>query len=276
MTQALSAKPVARPLLLRVLPDRLRLSVWSQLYRGRGTYSGRLPTYSAAPLRFAPGLTMQLLPGDLISDSIAFTGIYELALSRRVCELARKGGTLVDVGANMGYFSLLWAAARADNRCVAFEASPSNIRMLRDNVEGNRLDEQVRIIPCAAGASRGSLPFDVGSADQTGWGGFSSEKTEGSISVDVVRVDEIVEADEPIALLKIDTEGADAHVLMGCDRLLRTRAVREVWYEQNKPRMKALGIPIDAARTYLQSVGYSASPDSDPESEVVEWRAVHA
>ena len=219
---------------------------------------------------------MQLLPGDLISDSIAFTGIYELALSRRLCELAGKGGTLVDVGANMGYFSLLWAAARADNRCVAFEASPSNIRMLRGNIERNRLDGRVRIIPCAAGASRGSLPFDVGSAEQTGWGGFSSGKTEGSITVDVVRVDEIVEPGEPIALLKIDTEGADSQVLTGCDRLFRTRAVREVWYEQNKPRMKALGIPVDAALTYLQSVGYPASPRCDPESDVVEWRAVQA
>lgn len=269
-------KPPPRPLLLRVLPDRLRLSVWSRLYRGRGRYSGRLPTYSAAPLRFAPGLTMRLLPGDLISDSIAFTGIYELPLSRRVCELARRGGTLVDVGANLGYFPLLWAAARADNRCVAFEPSPSNIRMLRDNIERNGMDQQVRIIPCAAGASRGSLPFDVGSADQTGWGGFSNEKNGDSIRVDVVRVDEIVDSDEPIALLKIDTEGADASVLMGCDRLFRARAVREVWYEQNRPRMRALGIPIDAARTYLQSVGYSASPGSDPESEVVEWRAVQA
>lgn len=267
--------PAARPLLLRVLPDRLRLSVWSRLYRGSRD-SSRPGLYSAAGLRFAPGATMRLLPGDVISDSIAFTGIYDLPMSRRILRLARLGGLLVEVGANLGYFSLMWAAARAENRCVAFEASPRNIGMLRDNVARNGLDQQVRVIPFAAGASRGSLTFDVGPGDQTGWGGFSTATNAHSIRVDVVRVDETVDPAEPIALLKVDAEGADAWVLRGCDRLLRARAIREVWYEQNKPRMRALGVSVDAAQAYLQSVGYSVSPGSDPESDVVDWRAVHA
>jgi len=219
---------------------------------------------------------MRLLPGDAVSDSIAFTGIYELELTRHLCDLARRGGTLIDVGANLGYFTLLWAAARTDNRCLAFEASPRNLGMLRDNVERNRLDAQVRVIPRAAGASPGALAFDVGPVDQTGWGGFSTAKALESITVEVVRVDETVDSCAPVALLKVDTEGADAWVLEGCDRLLRARAVREVWYEQNKPRMSALGIPADAAQTYLRSVGYAAAPVSDPGAEVVGWRAVHA
>jgi hypothetical protein len=55
---------------------------------------------------------MQLLRGDSISESIAFTGLRELALTRNLAALAKKGGQFVEVGANMGYFSLLWAAAR--------------------------------------------------------------------------------------------------------------------------------------------------------------------
>ncbi|MEO6212383.1 MAG: FkbM family methyltransferase [Vicinamibacterales bacterium] len=263
-----------RPLLLRILPDRLRLSAWSRLYRGSA--AGRLPLYSAAALRFAPGLTMRLLPGDVISDSIAFTGIYELPLSRRVMDLAGRGGTLVEVGANLGYFSLLWASARAGNRCVAFEASPRNVEMLRHNVERNHLDQQVRVVPRAAGASAGTLTFDVGPPNQTGWGGFTNRTGDGAIEVDVVRVDETLATAEPIALLKVDAEGADAWVLEGCDGLLRTGAIREVWYEQNKPRMTALGIPLDAPRTYLRSVGYAASPERGPDGDVVEWRAVPA
>lgn len=92
----------------------------------------------------------------------------------------------------------------------------------------------------------------------------------------MVRVDDVIPSDGPIALLKVDIEGADSWALMGCDRLLKRRAVAEIWYEQNKPRMRALGIPLDLAQEYLRSVGYTPSPQGNPAAEMVEWSAVPA
>jgi hypothetical protein len=65
-------------------------------------------------------------------------------------------------------------------------------------------------------------------------------------------------------------------VIEGCERLLRARAVRELWFEQNKPRMRALGIPLDRAADCLRDLGYHATPDDDATGDVVEWRAVPA
>ena len=62
--------------------------------------------------------------------------------------------------------------------------------------------------------------------------------------------------------------------LMGCERLLKAGIVREIWYEQNKPRMAALGIPFDAPQEYLHSMGYIATPNNDSTAELVEWSAV--
>lgn len=260
-----------RPLLLRMLPDRLRLSVWARLYRG--SHHQRLSLYDAAPLKFAPGARMRLVPGDIISDAIAFTGIYELPLTRRVVRLASQGGLMVEVGANLGYFPLLWAATRAGNQCVAFEASPRNLPLLQENIERNGLEPAIRVMPVAAGAAAGTMSFDLGPEDQTGWGGLTSVKETG-VTVQVVRVDEVLGGSQPIALLKVDAEGGDTWVLRGCERLLRSRVIREVWYEQNKPRMAALGIPPDAAQRYLRSLGYLPTADSDPDLPVVAWRAV--
>ena len=212
-----------RPLLLRALPRRLRTSAFARLYRGR--HAAWLPLYKAAPLRFAPHVSMRLVPGDVISDYIAFTGEYEPCLTRRVAQLARHGGTLVDVGANLGYFALLWAATKPSNRCVAFEASPRNVGILRENVVSNGLGAHVEVVPKAAGAAPGKLPFDVGPIEQTGWGGFAEQGREGTIEIEVVRVDEVIRSDEPIALLKLDIEGADTWALMGCERLLKGRLV---------------------------------------------------
>jgi FkbM family methyltransferase len=219
---------------------------------------------------------MQLVPGDVISDYIAFTGEYEPHLTRRVIALARKGGTLLDVGANLGYFALLWAATNPVNKCIAIEASPRNVELLRRNVRRNKFDAQIEIIPRAAGRTPGKVRFDPGPAGQTGWGGIAPQQCEGAIDVDVVRVDDLVSSSEPIALLKVDIEGADAWALMGCERLFNNKLVEEIWYEENKPRMRCLGISPGTSRDYLRTVGYIASPQSDPNAELVEWSAVQA
>lgn len=260
-----------RPFLLDLLPDRAAVAAWAYLFRGR--IKNCAPLYTAAPLRYARHIRMDLLQGDVISDCIAFTGVHEPDLTRRVVELARAGGTMVEIGANLGYFSLLWAGLRDDNRCVAVEASPRNVALLKRNIAVNGLDARVQLVPTAAGRAAGSLRFDPGPTDQTGWGGFAPQGATG-IDVDVIRVDSIVSSTTPIALLKVDIEGADAWALEGCDALLRAGTVGEVWFEQNKPRMEALGIPLDAAQTYLRSRGYTPTPQSDPDALLVEWSAV--
>jgi FkbM family methyltransferase len=261
-----------RPLPMRLLPPRLRLSMWARYYRQRRqTYAG---LYEDACLEYAPGVRMRLQPGDVISDAIAFTGIYELALTRRVIELASRGGLLVEVGANLGYFSLLWGASSPRNSVIAIEASPRNIALLQSNVARNGLDARIRVLGIAAGAQPGRMTFDPGPADQTGWGGLSAAATPGSLSVDVVRLDDVIAPGDTVALLKIDAEGADTWILEGCSGLLARRAIGEIWFEQNRPRMRALGIPPERADARLRELGYEAHPEGDPAAEVVEWRAL--
>jgi len=59
-----------------------------------------------------------------------------------------------------------------------------------------------------------------------------------------------------IDVLKVDTEGTDSWVLDGARRLLRSHCVRHVFFEQNLPRMTALGIQHDAPFRTLEAYGY--------------------
>ncbi len=267
-----------RPALLRALPRRLRKSAWYRLYRGGDPRW--LPLYRAARLEHAPRVAMELVPGDLASDCIAFTGVYELPLGDRVVELGRRGGTMIDVGANLGYFALVWAAANPANRVVAIEASPRNVPILRRNVESNGLAGRVQVHAVAAGREPGRMRFDLGPTGQNGWGGLVGSGHGGApaaevVEVDVARVDALV-PDQPIALLKVDVEGADAWAIEGCDRLLRAKLVAEVRYEQNLPRIRALGIDPDAAQAYLRSVGYEPLIEDASNPEIIEWVATPA
>jgi FkbM family methyltransferase len=261
-----------RPFLLRVFPERVQMSLYWRHYRYK--MQDWLPLYTAASLKYVSGVSMDLIPGDGVSDLIAFTGLIEPKLTHRIVELGRQGGRFVDIGANIGYFSLLWSASNPHNDCFAFEASPRNVNLLRKNISQSGLDGQITVMPLAAGASKGKMQFDVGPVEQTGWGGLALEKTNRSIEVDVVRVDEIVGLDKPIQALKVDIEGADTWALMGCERLLKAKAVRQIWYEQNKVRMKDLGIPLEAAQEYLRSLGYKSRPLNNPNDGLVEWFAV--
>ncbi len=261
-----------RPVLMRAIPDRFRGLVWAQWYHPPSERWHHL--FRNAPLRFAPGIAMDLVHGDVISGSIAFTGFWERRLSLDLLRLARRGGTMIDVGANLGYFSLLWAAVNEQNRCFAFEPSPRNVDLLRHNIGKNLCGSRIRVFPMAVGKENGRLDFDVGPPDQTGWGGFAAPRTSVTVTVNVVRIDETLEIEGTIALLKIDAEGADTWVLMGCEKLLRSRLIECIWFEQNRPRMQALGIRDGEAQEFLQRLGYIVTPRSDAAGEVVNWSAV--
>ena len=105
-------------------------------------------------------------------------------------------------------------------------------------------------------------------------GGFGAAGAGKGVDVDVVRIDQVVSYDKPIALLKVDIEGADAWALMGSEQLLKTKTVKEVWFEQNKPRMQELGIPLNGAQDFLSSMGYSSSPNGATTGDLVEWTAI--
>ena len=266
--------PRRLPFLLRMAPPSLRGSLYYRRYRWQRDQW--LELYQEAPLHFAPGYRMNLWPSDEGHSNIAFTGIYEIDLSRRIAELGKKGGLMVDVGANYGYFSLLWAAARVGNRVIAIEASPRNQESLRSNVVLNGLGQRIDVRGVAAGEKPGLLPFSLGTEAQTGWGGFTQATEKSSVNVEVVTLDSAVPEHATVNVLKVDVEGADTWVLYGARQLLEEKRIKNIFFEHNSERMAALGIQDEAARDFLESVGYRVSRIGKPMPGFVEYYATPA
>jgi FkbM family methyltransferase len=262
---------VKRPLILRMVPARLKTALYYRIYRSRRERYGDL--FTDAELAFAPRFKMQLSSKDDAHGEIAFTGFYELALSRRIAADARRGGMLVDVGANYGYFTLLWLGSAKPNRAMVFEASPQNCSTLRENITRNDCGDRVKVHEVAVGRECGSARFLPGEHGQTGWGGFSVGKHASEIVVPVTTLDAALGDDAIVDVLKIDVEGADTWVLQGAENLLRQRRVRQIYFEQNFVRMTALGIREDEAKSFLRSVGYRFSILDGEGTGIVEWEA---
>jgi FkbM family methyltransferase len=211
-----------------------------------------------------------LVPGDLISGCIAFNGFYDLDLTHRLANHAQDGGLLVDVGANMGYFSLLWAGLGRSAEAISIEPAPRNVALLRNNILRNRLESRVVVIEKAAGESSGPASFDVGPEDQTGWGGLRQDECPRALTVPLTRLDVELEG-RNIAVLKIDVEGADTLVLRGCRGLLRERRIRRIYFEENPERMSRLGIRSGDGAAFLGEVGYKCRPLK--KGRVTDWIA---
>lgn len=258
LSDARSSNPLVLAVMRRIWPLRLRSSIASRLSSRLGESFHGLPNRTG--LCLVSGVEMRVAGSDAAHRHLILTGFLELELSRRMLRLGKAGGYLIDVGANVGYFSPLWLASNPRNRVLALEAAPVPMNLLRENLERNSVDRRAVVDGRAAWSRSGRMAFDPGPLEQASWGGLAPAGGGRSFEVEVVRLDEAVLPSLTIAVLKIDVEGADAWVLEGAESLLASGRVGVVFFEQNVERMRALGIAPDAPIDLLARHGYRVRP----------------
>ena len=183
------------------------------------------------PLRLVPGeAEVAILQGPLRSkrwiagaaNHGCWLGSYEAAKQKKVAQALRPGMTCWDIGANVGFYTLLFAElVRADGKVFAFEPFPENVGLLRRHVAINSYSN-VRIIPSAVGNFDGETGFVPG--PNASMGHITSG---GQVRVPCSRLDTLLAAgdiDTP-DLIKIDVEGAEADVLRGAGAVLANHPV---------------------------------------------------
>jgi len=166
---------------------------------------------------------------DLQTEKDFWLGTYEPELQASVRELVLPGAVVYDVGANIGYVSLLLARAVGQGGSVyAFEALPENITRLRENLDLNpQVGGRVTPVPRAVTGSPGPVRFlvhaSVGMGKVEGSAGRQAEYA-GSIEVLGVSLDAFAfEENQPLPqVIKIDIEGGEVLALPGMRRLLES------------------------------------------------------
>lgn len=181
-------------------------------------------------------------------------GEYEPLTADWVRRSSRRGMVAVDVGAHIGYFTLLLARlAGPEGRVYAVEPAADNLAFLERNVTANGL-RTVTIVPVAAGAGRGPRALVLtGSSDSHGFYAHPLAPTEGSIEVSEMPLDELVPY--PVDLVKIDVEGAEPEVLAGMPRLLDSPGLRLV-VEWNPACLRAAGHDPAGLPASLRALGF--------------------
>ncbi len=168
--------------------------------------------------------------GDrFVSRALLEQGAWEPFQTGLALSLVRPGDTFLDVGAHLGWYTVL-AARRVGGagRVVAFEPDPENLALLRRNVHANGLDACVRVEPLALTDSRGAGRLYL-SPDQRGDQRlFPDAEPRGSVpiateSLDGYMIVRPVALPGPVRLIKLDAQGAEAHILRGLAGLWQGR-----------------------------------------------------
>jgi len=211
--------------------------------------------YKAKGLLFSKDIKMNLFGSkDIISDHIAYLGYYEWELSNLIKRLSIDSSLMVDAGANMGYFSLIFLANSKSGKVISFEPNPSVFKLLETNLDINMLCDRATIYKKALSFESGVLNFSFGSNNlQSGWGHVSSS-SENTITSH--NLDDLYLEDSIIDILKIDVEGFEYEVLMGSEKLLQTKRIKNIFFEINDELLRMKNLSGKFVIEYLKNFGY--------------------
>ena len=159
-----------------------------------------------------------------------YTGLHEFPDMGYLLHVLREDDLFVDVGANVGSYTILACAAKRA-RGYAFEPVPSTYKRLLENVRLNNIDDRVACLNFGLGREDGVILF-TGDMDTVNHAIAEGEQHENVVEVTVTSLDKALSGTAP-ALMKIDVEGYEILVLEGGQRTLKDKGLHSVIMELN-------------------------------------------
>lgn len=219
--------------------DTLRFITHHPLNKNRKLAAIRRFVWWQVSSRLAPGpiainfvndSTLLVSAGMTGATGNIYTGLHEFEDMSFVIHLLRQGDLFVDIGANIGSYTIL-AGAVAGARCLAFEPIPQTYEHLVRNINLNGIGDVVVARNIGIGKEDGELKFTSG-LDTVNHVVGEHETSVASIAVPVKTLDEAMGDARP-SVVKIDVEGFETNVIEGASATLRRDSMLAVVMELN-------------------------------------------
>ena len=192
-------------------------------------------------------------------------GTFEPVETSHVSSLVCEGNTVLDVGANFGWFTTHMAdSVGVNGEVYSFEPIPETFNNLRSNIERNGFAGHVHLNNVAVGDRDGKevlqIPIRMGagapfaSLKKQTWGKYRE------IPVKLVSLDNYISKHSisKIDFLKCDVEGAEMLVLKGLTDTLSKGSISKLMLELNDSSLGKFGYSREDVLSLMQSYGYSA------------------
>jgi len=209
---------------------------------------------------------------DPIEKHIYYQGYFEWKETQFVRKCLDEGDIVFDVGANIGWYTLLAASlVKNTGKVFAFEPLPESRRRLNENCLLNKL-ENVEIFGFAVGKAHGEAliysgpPKDVGGASLF----RGDSETYDQHTVQVRPLDEVIEQHKirRAKLCKIDIEGSEIDALEGMKGALKNKVFKFILIEINAVALERAGYRPEDLVSRIRTAGYSIRNIQCPQIDV--------
>jgi len=165
-------------------------------------------------------------PAEKYASKALYLGLPDYDDMSFLIEFLRPNDVFVDVGANIGLYTMLGASVvKSGGRVLAFEPNPLAVQRLVENIKLNGITN-VGIRHAAVGVGPGSVRITTGLDTRNHV--VRDYKVGASVEVPLVSLDQETSAFHRVNLVKMDVEGFESEVLKGA-RCLLARKVPAVW-----------------------------------------------
>ncbi len=181
-----------------------------------------------------------------LTPHLLMEGNWEMWITKVFLQLLRPGLTVVDVGANVGYYTMIGAAGVGmKGRVHAVEADPDTFAILEKNIEVNGYGSIVRAHQCAASNSRGELKFYQYRNHHGGNNIFAPQagRIVGEVKVPGIPLDELIP--DAVDVMKIDAEGSEPLIFEGMQKLLERSPRIQILMEFAPQMIERTIAPLD-------------------------------
>jgi FkbM family methyltransferase len=196
-------------------------------------------------------------------------GDYEPGITHLFKTRIQPGMTVLDVGANIGYFSLLAAQlAGATGAVWAFEPTPHLVKLLERSIRENGFESRIHVVPAAVSSTLGTSSFHVNvqahvmsslyaEASRTPLGIEGQYEYE-RIDVPCTSLDAWAAAHDwpPVDFVKMDIEGAEKEALDGMRALSHRNPRLQLIIEFSVRNLHAAGVTVEEFYTALRDCGF--------------------
>jgi FkbM family methyltransferase len=185
-------------------------------------------------------------------------------------ENIKEGDVVLDIGANIGYYTLLAAKiVGKEGKVFAFEPEEKNFFQLKENVRINNY-QNVILIKKAVSEKNGKLKFYLHEGDATMHSFFSENKSTKWIEVETVSLDNFFKGKKiKIDFIKMDIEGAEFLALQGMKRILKESPKMKMMVEFNPSMLKKAKAEPEEFLNSLSQTGFKIYQINEKERKLI-------
>ncbi len=197
---------------------------------------------------------LRCYPDSYSASAAIYCGLYDYHEMNFLLRYLRGEDSFLDIGANIGVYTILAASKITSGPIYSFEVLPKNYARLEENLKINHL-QQVKIYSLAVSNFTGTTALHLADGDSMSF--ITTEATDNTVVVPTDTLDNLLQHESlnNLTLAKIDIEGAELLALKGATSLLQ-KQLPQVWIMEINDSVNNFAYQKEDLINFLQDYGY--------------------